>query len=78
MTYTYQLKLADGTDVDTFKTLECNWQLGDEVRAAGNARYRITARIPLAGSPSSSTHRRRRFGRSSRSSPFTDRAGDSD
>jgi hypothetical protein len=47
MTYTFQLVLADGTDVDTFKTSESNWQVGDEVRAAGNVRYRITAIVPV-------------------------------
>jgi hypothetical protein len=47
MTYTYQLKLADGTDVDTVKTSEANWRVGGEVRAEGNVRYRITAILPV-------------------------------
>jgi hypothetical protein len=47
MTYTYQLKLAEGTDVDTVKKSESDRQVGDEVRAEGNVRYLITAVVPV-------------------------------
>ena len=36
MTYTYELKTADGDDAGTLLTSECNWQAGDTVIAAGN------------------------------------------
>ena len=30
----------------SYETGRCDWQTGDELRAAGNVRYRVTAVIP--------------------------------
>lgn len=44
--YRYELRSPDGDDLGTFETSESSWQVGDELRAEGNVRYRITAIVP--------------------------------
>jgi len=44
--FRYELKTADGDDAGSFESSRCDWQAGDELRAAGNIRYRVTAVIP--------------------------------
>jgi hypothetical protein len=41
------LKTADGDDAGTYESIRCDWQPGDELRASGNTRYRVTAVVPL-------------------------------
>jgi hypothetical protein len=42
----YELRSPDGDDLGTFTTSESRWHVGDEFRASGNARYRVTAIVP--------------------------------
>ena len=44
--FKYELKFGDGDDAGTFESSRYDWQAGDELRAAGNIRYRVTAVIP--------------------------------
>jgi hypothetical protein len=47
MTYTFELKTADGDDAGPFTTSEGTWQPGDEFIGQGNTRGRIRAIAPL-------------------------------
>ena len=47
MAFKYELKFADGDDAGSFESTRCDWKAGDELRAAGNVRYRVTAVVPL-------------------------------
>ena len=40
MTYTFELKTADGDDAGTLRTSEGNWQPGDFLVAPGNRHYK--------------------------------------
>jgi len=45
--FRYELKLQDGDDAGTSESTRCDWQAGEELRAAGNVRYRVTAVVPI-------------------------------
>jgi hypothetical protein len=46
--FRYELKTTDGDDdAGSFESSRCDWQAGDELRAAGNVRYRVTAVVPV-------------------------------
>jgi hypothetical protein len=45
--FQYELKTADGDDAGTFESERCDWQPGDELIGHGNARWGITAVVPL-------------------------------
>jgi hypothetical protein len=47
MAFKYELKTADGDDAGSYESSRCDWQTGDELRAAGNVRYRVTAVVPI-------------------------------
>jgi hypothetical protein len=47
MAFKFELKLPNGDDAGTLVSNEWNWRPGDEIRAHGNKRYRITAVVPL-------------------------------
>lgn len=46
MGFKYELKTADGDEAGSFESTRCDWQAGDELIAAGNVRYRVTAVVP--------------------------------
>jgi hypothetical protein len=48
MTYTFELKTADGGDAGALRTSQDNWMPGDIVIAPGNRRYNVTEVLPLA------------------------------
>jgi hypothetical protein len=47
MSFSFELRLADGDDAGTFETSTSAWHVGDMLIADGNRRYRVTAVIPL-------------------------------
>jgi hypothetical protein len=47
MVFKFELVSPEGDSVGSIETKEQNRQPGDEVRAHGNVRYRITAVTPL-------------------------------
>jgi hypothetical protein len=43
MSFSFELRLADGDDAGTFETSASDWKVGDTLIADGNRRYRVTA-----------------------------------
>ena len=46
MAFRYRLYLENGEDIGEFATAAPDWHVGDEFRAAGNRRLRMTAVVP--------------------------------
>jgi hypothetical protein len=45
--FRYALVDRDGEVFDDYESLISNWQPGDELRAAGNVRYRVVSVVPI-------------------------------
>jgi hypothetical protein len=63
--FKYALANQDGEIFSEYESMVSNWKVGDELRAAGNVEYRVTAVVPLSLSRSSSSSRCMRCSRSS-------------
>jgi hypothetical protein len=46
--FKFELISTDGKILDSIKTNEANWQVGDTITGHGNTRYTVVSVIPLA------------------------------